>query len=163
MKKKWLVLPVLLLLFLTLCAFDESKQRIDDDAAALTEEEEEELEASFLEMSQTLKLDLVMVTINDAGGKTSQEYADDFYDEGEFGYEGAHGSGALFLIDLDNRRIWLSTAGEAIMQVTDEEVELVLDNVYNDVVDGYYYDAGRHFLSAMEKYASNNEWRNRKY
>ena len=157
MKKKWLIIPVLVLTFLLLCGFDDGQQKVYDGAGLFTQEEITKLEQSCLEAAKELKLDVIVVTTADAEGKSAQAYANDFYDNGSFGWEGNHGSGALFLIDMDNRRIELDTAGDAIIRITDEEVEKILDAVYNDVVDGEYFDAGRHFIQSLKKYASNGE------
>ena len=157
MKKKWSVIAVVFLVFLLLCGFDENQQKVYDDGGLLAQEEIADLEQLCVEAAQELELDLVIVTTTDAKGKDAQSYADDYYDNGNFGYEGVHGSGALFLIDMDNRRIQLSTAGDAIIRITDEEVERILDAVYDDVVEEEYYDAGRHFVQSITEYASNSQ------
>ena len=92
------------------------------------------------------KQDLVIVTTADSGGKSAREYADDFYDEHGFGYEGEYGSGALFLIDMDNREYYISTAGSAIGLYSDDEIDDTLDALYDDMRDGNYGEACRDFV-----------------
>ena len=62
------------------------------------------------------------MTTEDAEGKTSEEYADDYYD-----YNGYAEDGALYLIDLDNGSVWISTAGKMIRYLTDERIDAVID------------------------------------
>lgn len=156
MKKRLSILPVLLVLFLLFCGFDSAGQKVYDEADLLHPQEEAYLESLCVQMAQKLELDIVLVTTDDARGKSSRDYADDFYDDGEFGYEGPYGSGVLLLIDMDNRELYLSTAGDAIWKITDSEVERILDAVYGYVSDGDYYNTFAEFLPALQKFTENS-------
>ena len=79
-------------------------------------------------------------------------YADDFYDSGNFGYDGPHGTGVLFLIDMDNREIYISTCGDSIYYLTDARIETILDAAFDYVSNGQYYDAAKKFLSLAVTY-----------
>lgn len=73
-----------------------------DDAMLFTEEEKVNLYVEVNYLSQSYNMDIVIVTTNDALGKSSREYADDYFDYGGFGIGGNY-DGILFLIDMDNR------------------------------------------------------------
>ncbi|MBP5793935.1 MAG: TPM domain-containing protein, partial [Spirochaetaceae bacterium] len=64
----------------------------------------------------------VIVTTSDAQGKSAEAYADDFYDENDFG-TGSGKDGVLFLIDMDNRKIHVSTSGSMIDYLEDWRIE----------------------------------------
>ena len=75
-------------------------------------------------------MDIVIVTTNDAEGKSSRAYADDYFDYNDYGV-GSEYSGILFLIDYDNGEMWLSTTGEAIRYLTDERIDKILDAAWD--------------------------------
>ncbi len=127
-------------------------QRVFDDAGLLLVSEARDLEELCASCAETAKADLVIVTTGDAGGKASVDYADDFYDQGGFGYDEPQGTGALFLIDMDNREIYISTCGDAIYFLTDARIDAILDAAYHKVVDGDYYGACKVFLTMTRDY-----------
>ncbi len=145
------------LVLTALLSFAESAEawaaagHIYDDAWLFTDREAEELEKAAAEVSDETGLDVVIVTTDDAQGKDSQEYADDFYDAGGFG-KGRDYSGILYLIDMDNRELTLSTSGEAIRIFTDSRIETMLDHVYAEVSDGDYAASAEVFLEDVGYY-----------
>lgn len=116
------------------------EQRVFDQAGLFSADEAKELEEQIAGITQDIKMDLVVVTAADTQGKSARAYADDFYDEGGFGV-GKDASGALFLIDMDNREICISTAGEMRRYLTDSRIESMLDHAYDDVQQGDYAGA----------------------
>ena len=146
--KKWkfFFLAVCAALFL-LCGFDSQEKKVYDDGELLTEAEEEELQKLLVSGAQNTEQDLVIVTTDDNGGKEARDYADDFYDQHGFGYEKENGSGVLFLIDMDARTIYISTAGTAIEKYTDMEIEDTLDAIMPSMRSGDYGEACRTFIS----------------
>mgnify|MGYP002754776727 FL=1 len=70
--------------------------RVFDNANLFSESEKAEIERTVAKVSAKTKLDLVVVTTGSAEGKSSEAYADDFYDAGNYGY-GSKLSGALYL------------------------------------------------------------------
>lgn len=155
-----LLLIMTLLASLLLCGFgsyQEGAQRVYDDADLLTEAEEEQLQQAIESRINKCSLDIIVVTTNDAQGKSAMAYADDFYDEHEFGYGDTYGPGVLFLIDMDNREFYISTAGQAIADFTDGEIDQMLDEIYPWMVDGAYFDACREFLEQVDLHADNDE------
>ena len=74
--------------------------------------------------------------------------------EGGFGTGSDH-SGILFLIDMDNRELYISTNGQMIRYMTDSRINDVLDDVYNYAADADYYGAAAAFLTDTEKCYSN--------
>ena len=153
MKKINSPLFCLFLLFFLLPAFPVSvfsssvpEQRVFDDASLFSSEEILELEQAIQNFQKETKMDFAIVTADDLGGESTRAYADNFYDEHGFGYEGEYGSGALFLIDMDNREYYISTAGSAIGLYSDDEIDDTLDALYDDMRDGNYGEACRDFV-----------------
>ena len=96
-----------------------------------------ELEKLAKDFRLVYQLDLVVLTTKKTSGKTSRDYADDFYDNNDFGI-GADKSGLLLLIDLDNRKTYISTAGRAIRIFTDSRINRIIDEQYPKLKSGDY-------------------------
>ena len=104
-------------------------------------------------LSDTMKMEAVIVTTEE-NSDSAQVFADGFYMEGGFG-TGSDQSGILFLIDMDNRELYISTNGQMIRYMTDSRINDVLDDVYNYAADADYYGAAAAFLTDTEKCYSN--------
>ncbi len=127
-------------------------QKVYDNAGLLTDAQIADLQAECLRVANAKGIDVVLLTVADAGGKSAMEVADDFFDQNAFGYDAPHGTGILMLIDMDNRTAWISTSGAAVTYFTDTRIELVLDSVFKYLPDGDYHGSFKAFLSDVEYY-----------
>ena len=130
-------------------AFDG--KRIFDMAGLLDKEYVQEAREVINQYQDTYHLDIVVVTTDDAKGKTATAYADDFYEECGFG-QGKGKNGILFLIDMDNRELVFSTDGAAIRIFTDQRIESMLDGVYEGASREDYRASVESFLRDVEQY-----------
>lgn len=157
-----LALPVLLTVLMPIHAWGaaqnmapvsvgEGAQRVFDLAGLLTEEECGRFEEQIAGMRTAMNMDVVLVTTDETDGKSAEQYADDFYDEGGFGTRSDY-SGVLFLIDMDNREIYISTSGTMIRFLTDKRVDKMLDRAYLYAGDGDYAGVMRQFLADTVTY-----------
>jgi uncharacterized protein len=109
MKKKLLLLA---LLVLCLPAFLFA-QRVIDNAGLLNASEKAELENRLAVIASEYYFDLVIVTENNIGNTQAGDYADNFYDRGGYGEDGA-----LFLqvagSYAEDREYWFSTSGSGV-------------------------------------------------
>ena len=124
-------------------ASDGSVTYVVDQADILSPQEEQAIETRIEEMSQKWKQDFVVVTTNDAEGKDSEEYADDYYD-----YHGYQENGVLYLVDLDNGNVWISTSGSMIRFLTDSRIDRVIDAGYSELKSKNY---GEGFLAMLDQ------------
>ena len=131
----------------------ESYADVYDMADLFTDEEEKQLSEQAQVLSDTMKMEAVIVTTEE-NSDSAQVFADGFYMEGGFG-TGSDQSGILFLIDMDNRELYISTNGQMIRYMTDSRINDVLDDVYNYAADADYYGAAAAFLTDTEKCYSN--------
>ena len=144
MKKIKLLLMILCLcsgLLVGLTVFAQSNY-VYDQANLLTAQEEEELQKQTEMMQEVWGMNFILVTTDDAEGKSSREYADDFYDA-LYPEE----DGILYLIDMDNREIYMSTTGLAIRYMTDDRIDSVLDVAFLYVADSDYSRTFKAFLN----------------
>ena len=97
---------VLLLSFVTIVSADINF--VVDDANLLSSEEEQQLREDLASFKEQYNMDAVIVTSNDLGGKSQMDYADDYFDYNGYGV-GENKSGLLLLIDMDDRKVWITT------------------------------------------------------
>lgn len=131
--------------------FEENQSKVYDGAGLFTEEEINNIQVMCINSAKQTELDVMIVTTDDAEGKSSEEYADDFYDNMKFGYD-QMASGILFLIDMDNREYYISTAGKAIEYFNDDILEDMINSLHDYMVSGDYYTASEAFITAVTNF-----------
>lgn len=137
----------------TLSASAGETQRVLDGAGLFTDAEREALEEQLQEGMKGSGMDLVVLTIDDAQGKSAGEYANDYYDSNKLG-KGLKDSGALCLIDMDNREIYISTFSKMTRVLTDERIEAILDNAYAYASEGRYAACASSMIQDIASYAA---------
>lgn len=137
MKKVLSVITAFILLscLLSLAGYADEEFIIDDAANLFDEMQEGEITSSLLTFSLETSYSAAVVTTENAQGKSSQEFADDYYDN----LEGWNQNGILLLIDMDNREVCISTMGECISLYTDS-IDYIIDSGYDELVSGNYSD-----------------------
>ncbi len=123
------------------------EQWVFDEGDLLSLSQEQQLEEKAEALFQDTGYEFFVVTLGDAGGKTSREAAEDFYMEHQTGQDGA-----VYLIDMDNRELYLATSGEMRYVLNDKRWETALDAGYELVTDENYYGAFWAMLEQTEEY-----------
>lgn len=126
-------------------------QRVFDEAQLFDQEESDLLSDTIENLQQIMNIDVIVATIEDALGYSTFDYADMFYEEHNFGV-GVNNSGVLLLIDMDNRGFDVLTEGVMIDYLTDDRIDAILDDVFNEVVDGNYYEAADQYLTLVSTF-----------
>lgn len=154
---------------------DLDKEYVFDDAELISELDEEALNLRCQETSRQLEIDIMVATTYDTNGRSAGSYAEDLIIDKDLGYEEdgrTEKSCVLFLVDLDNSETYIATSGLGILCVEDDDIEQILDQVYNYIRSDYYMaclayvdktaDRIEHNLHA---YANEyvDEWKNNKY
>ena len=126
--------------------------RVQDMAGLMTDSEEAKLNDILDELSIRQKMDVVVVTTNTLDEKTVQEYADDIYDYGNFGY-GQDKDGILLLISLgEENDCYISTCGYGITAFTDAGIKYISKEMTSDLKDGNYFSAFQTFSELCDKF-----------
>lgn len=141
---------ILLLVLTTFTVWGAGEQRIFDEAGLFSGSEVTELQNDIEQLQKKIKMDIVMVTSSEVPEGRTTEYADDYYDQGDYGTRESR-SGVLFLMDMANREIYISTSGDMITVLTDAKINAILDVVYQDMVSEQYDTAAGSFLSELQK------------
>lgn len=152
------------------------KERVFDYADVLTDEEEQKLREYIAECEQKSQTDIIVVTLDqpmiyglpDSASQVEEDemwnhnmmnFADDFYDEHQFGWNQPYGDGALILDNWyedengSQKGTWLSTAGKMEEYIGIYEEDVVLDAMY-DYID---YAPYRAYYAAVTKLADYGE------
>ena len=138
MKRLLIFFSVCLIILMLSPAALAASDAIVDEADLLTQEQEDDLAGLALSIRNTYNMDVVVVVVSSLDGKTSQEYADDYYDYNGYGI-GDDCSGVLFLLAINDRDYAISTCGEAIDALSDDDIDYLLDCVFDDLRNGDYY------------------------
>lgn len=151
MKRILPVLIVVLSLVFSVIGF-AYQNRIADDADLFSDYEETEILYATEDFSAEKGFSLAVVTTDFTSGLSSEEYADDYYDY-LIDNEGFQEDGMLFLIDMYNSEVWISTSGECILAYNDSEIDDIIDSGYNNLSNGNYAQC----ILEMTEYARNTD------
>ena len=127
------------------------KSRLVDEADLLTQAEEKILLEKLDEISERQKFDLAIVTVKSLNGKTSRDYADDYFDYNGYGY-GEKRDGALFLICPEERDWWFSTHAFGIKAFTDAGIDRFMVSVKTPLKNDKYNKAFNELANQCDKY-----------
>ena len=127
----------------------DATEKVYDFANLFTDSEEQQLYQQISQFINKHDMDLAVVTINKNPKFSQVEYADDFYDYNYFKKDGV-----LFLIDMDNRQIHMTTTGYAIKVYNDYRIDNALDSVYTYMSDEDYYQGTANYISIINNYAT---------
>ncbi|MDN6217595.1 MAG: TPM domain-containing protein [Enterococcus sp.] len=127
--KKFLFIMGFLALFTPLTVFAASNT-VDDQANLFSPEERTELSNQADAINQKIKGEVFVLTTN-SNTEDPQEFADlQLMDR-----VGKDNNGALLLLDMNQRKIHLSTSGNMIDYLNDKRVNTILDSVEDAMTD----------------------------
>lgn len=133
-KKIQLVLAVLFLcLFSAVTVQAEDGNYVYDNAALLTESDRAALNSEIASAAEKTGWFILAVTTEDAQGKTSQTYGEEYYNTYATGDDGI-----VLVIDMDNREYTIVTTGSAVNYLNDARIDDILDDSYASLSDGDY-------------------------
>ncbi|MDR1393702.1 MAG: TPM domain-containing protein [Bifidobacteriaceae bacterium] len=142
-----------------------SLPHVVDGAGLLTADETERLEGELLRISGLRGNDVVILTVESLGDRTSTAYADDYFDYGpnrednlipgsdpEAGYGiGPDRSGVILLVSMGERDWAISTRGEAIDVLTDARQSQITDQVIPLMSGGQWSWAFESFAEEVDE------------
>lgn len=129
----------------------ETPSRLVDNGELLSEDEEAELREKLDTISTERECDVVIVTAKSLDGKTSEAYADDFYDENGYGM-GEDADGILLLVSMEDRDWAISTCGYGIEAFTDAGQEYMTEQFLPYLSDGDYALAFDEFANLCDDF-----------
>ena len=127
------------------------KALVNDYADLLSDSEEEKLNRRLQAIKDKYGLDVVILTTNSYNGMDESDYADDFYDYSQYGDDG------VLLVLNPNDGVYISTAGKGYDYITDYGIDLIFDDMWDDLLDGKYYDAFVTFAKDVDEFIESGE------
>ncbi len=150
--KKWIMLFLCLLMLLPQSVpAHAAAPKIVDDADLLTEQQEAKLEEKAQALIEQYQMDVVIVTNESLGGKSSESFADDYFDENGYGI-GSDASGVLFLLSMEYRDWAISTTGDSIYALTDYGIQTLFSDIAGYLSEDDYYRAFDKYLTELDHY-----------
>lgn len=142
-KKLHIILAMLLLCFVIGVPVEAAKkdgfshqgQRVLDMAELLTSQERAELEDTLDEISTRQNMDVAVATTNSLEGYSVQDYADQLYEQCEYGY-GDTKDGLILVISMEDNDWYISTCGEGITAFTDAGIAYIGEEIVPYLSDG---------------------------
>ena len=146
-----LLLAVCLLFALALPCFASHtvSRRLNDGAGLLNASDAEEIAEQLDAISAKWDMDVAVVTVYSLGGKSAADYADDYYDDPENGF---NYDGVLLLIGMQTRDYYISTSGYGMTAFTDAGLEYLCERVEECLRDGDYDEAIETFADLCDDY-----------
>ena len=146
---------IFVLLFSVTSFADSFEVMIDDRASLFSEEEIEMIDSEAYDFALQKNYSVAVVTTDNAMGKSAMEFADDYYDSLIFS-SGWSENGMLFLIDMDNREIYVSCAGLCIDEYSDYELDSIVDKGYDCIVNDEYLKCILSMIGEAKNFLSDN-------
>jgi Beta-propeller domains of methanol dehydrogenase type len=121
-----------------------------DHAELLSASERSKLEARANNISAAHGCEVAVLTVNGTGGKTAQEYADDYFVYNNYGFGPEH-SGIMLFLDMYERDWHVVTRGFAINAFPDDDIDFMISRFKPALSDGDYYEAFSVYYDYAEK------------
>ena len=115
---------------------------LEDDADLFSDEEENKLKDIMTSLTEYGNIAVKTININNSS--STDFYASNYYHQ-LFNNE----SGTLFLIDMDNREIYIFSDGSNYRVITKQKAYIITDNVYRYASSGDYYKCVDEALSEI--------------
>lgn len=115
---------------------------IEDDANLLTQDEKEMLYTTMEKLTEYGNI--LFKTIDKNPFSLTSKYASTYYYE-----KCKNQSGTVFLIDMDNRIIYIYSDGNNYKTITTEKAEVITDNIYQYATNKQYYKCATEAFSQI--------------
>lgn len=143
---------LLALLLVPISVVHAAAPLVVDQSELLTTAEASELSDLLEASADVLGMDVVVLTVDSLDGKSAMRYADDYYDQNGYDYDGI-----LLLVCMNEREYWISTSGNAISAFTDAELDRMGSRMVPDLQQGEYFDAFCLFADDVRTYGTSED------
>ena len=142
---------ILILPFLMCGVYAQNVNKVVDDASLLSSYEKEDLENKIDDIIKKYSFDVVIVTSDNIGSKTPEQFADDYFDYNGYGI-GQNRNGILLLIAMDKRKYHISTTGYGIKAFSDNTIREMGSSIESYLKNKNYYGAFESYLNYVDRY-----------
>lgn len=148
-----------LLLLLSVCLFwvssvpvyaaDTEIKNVYDNASLLNDEDLSQLDSQCQTVNDARNINIVILIADSINGNRKQ-YLEDYYD----GHTPTLSDAVLLLLNMDknDRGIEIQGYGNCEFYLSDDRINLILDDMMPYLKDGEYFDALEFFISQVDSY-----------
>lgn len=139
--------------------FTEEYYRFQNPDGLLSEDEEATLNEELDDISHNQNFDVTAALVNSLDGQTVEAYADNLYDNCNYGY-GDDRDGVLLLVSLEDHDWYISTSGFGITAFTDAGIQYIGEQIKPQLADGEYLEAFENYIELCDDFinqANNGE------
>ena len=124
---------------------------VQDLADILTDEEEENLRNECISVGDLNEIDIFILT-TDSVPENRKLYIENFYDT----HDDILTDAVLLLVNMDpeKRGVEIQGYGQCEFSISDDRIELILDEIISDLSDGDYFDAFFSYIYEVDYYMS---------
>ena len=120
---------------------------VNDEAGLFTPEAIEAMNASAQVLNEKIKGEIFVVTTT-TNTQSPETFSDNYLRE----RVGNDNNGAILLLDMSQREIYISTSGNMIDYLNDSRIESLLDTVYESMSAQDYNNAALNFFKQASEY-----------
>lgn len=125
----------------------EDLRYVEDNADLLTVSEQQELNDTLTEISERQGVDVAVITADDMGDQSIEDYAKAKYDERGYGDDGA-----LLVVNMEVRKWWMSTYGKGTTAISSEDISTIGSEFAPYLSSGKYADAFETYARLCDDY-----------
>lgn len=155
MKKKRIIPLLFVMMIMCMGIFFAEAQnhpcRLVDNANLLNDSEKSSLVNKLDRISENQQCDVIILSTDTLEGKTTTEFADDFYDYNNYGL-GDSKDGVMLLINMEGRDWYISTCGFGITAFTDSGIQYIGDEIKSYLKDKEYQKAFEVYADLCDKF-----------
>lgn len=131
--------------------FTEEYYRFQNPDGLLSEDEEATLNEELDDISHNQNFDVTAALVNSLDGQTVEAYADNLYDDCNYGY-GDDRDGVLLLVSLEDHDWYISTSGFGITAFTDAGIQYIGEQIKPQLADGEYLEAFENYIELCDDF-----------
>ena len=132
-------------------AADTQRALLVDSADLLTEREQLQLQNKLEQISRTYDTEIVIITVDDMGGMSADDFVEYLYDSLNYGY-GSSRDGVMLMVSMAERDYRILSNGRAAKAIDDDAIENIGDKIVDDLGDGDYARAFDKFADRCAYY-----------
>lgn len=131
--------------------FSEEYYRFQNPDEILSGDEAEQLNEQLDEISHNQNFDVTAALVDSLSGESVEAYADNLYDDCDFGY-GDERDGVLLLVSLEDHDWYISTCGYGITVFTDAGIRYIGEQIRPQLTDGDYLGAFENYIELCDDF-----------
>lgn len=122
---------------------------ITDEASLFTQKQIQSLEKQVQPLNEKIKGQVFIVTTT-SNSEEPRKFADDYLRNAV----GNNNNGSVLLLDMRQRKIYISTSGNMIDYLDDKRINTILDDVYDQMTNAAYFEAAQTYLTKASEYVT---------